>query len=199
VAFFPADHHLADEMQFARAVDGAFDVVHKHPDLLVLLGAKAEKAQVEYGWIEPGKPIANDRSSSPFVFRVNRFWEKPSEPIAQTLLSRGCLWNTFVLAGRARTFLDILESTIPNTLSCFDPVATSSAKEEEEKRASVLYEALPTGDFSHEVLTQCPERLAVLRMDDAGWGTWEHPKAYWRQSKARRLFRTRLRTLSTRG
>ncbi len=75
VAFFPADHHFADEMQFARALDGAFDVVHTHPRSLVLLGAQAEKADVEYGWIEPGRRvhIENGRGLWPAVFRVDRF------------------------------------------------------------------------------------------------------------------------------
>src|SRR5580658_6910491 len=74
VAFFPADHHFEDEMQFARALDGAFDAVHKNPRSLVLLGARADKADVEYGWIEPGRrvdPAENARSGSPSVFRVN--------------------------------------------------------------------------------------------------------------------------------
>src|ERR1019366_7133448 len=46
VAFFPADHHFEDEKRFAGAVNGAFDVVFKHPELLVLLGARADKAEV---------------------------------------------------------------------------------------------------------------------------------------------------------
>jgi len=178
VAFFPADHHFEDEMQFARAVDAAFRVVHRHPQSLVLLGARAEKADVEYGWIEPGRRVdpaedgrnsSDSRSVSPSVFRVNRFWEKPSPDVAQGLLNRGCLWNTFVLAGWARTFLEIIESISPEALESFHPVARSMLRDEETERAARLYEALPTGDFSRDILTRCPERLAVLRMDGAGW------------------------------
>jgi mannose-1-phosphate guanylyltransferase len=176
VAFFPADHHFADEMQFARAVDGAFDAVHKRPGLLVLLGARADRAEVEFGWIEPGMPMANDGSGSPPVFRVNRFWEKPSTATAQALFRHGCLWNTFVIAGRARTFLEVIESTIPHALKPFEPVADSRSRDEETERAAALYEALPPGDFSREVLTRCPERLAVLRMDGAGWGDLGTPE-----------------------
>jgi mannose-1-phosphate guanylyltransferase len=176
VAFFPADHHFADEMQFARALDGAFGVVHKHPELLVLLGARAEKAAVEYGWIEPGIAIGVDCGYSPGVFRVNRFWEKPSTAIARELLRRGCLWNTFVIAGRARSFLEIIESAIPHALQSFQTVARSQVREEETKRAAALYEFLPAGDFSQEVLTQCSSRLAVLRMEDAGWGDLGTPE-----------------------
>jgi mannose-1-phosphate guanylyltransferase len=185
VAFFPSDHHFADEMQFARAVDAAFEAVHKDPRSLVLLGARADKAEVEYGWIEPGLPIDNDRSNdrssndgsgSPSVFRVSRFWEKPSIATARALLSRDCLWNTFVIAGRARTFLEVIESTIPHALEFLRPLARPVSRDEETERAARLYEALPTGDFSREVLARCPERLAVLRMEGAGWGDLGTPE-----------------------
>jgi mannose-1-phosphate guanylyltransferase len=172
VAFFPADHHFADEMQFARALDGAFGAVHKHPGSLVLLGARAEKAEVEYGWIEPGRrvdPAEDGRSVWPGLFRVNRFWEKPSADTALGLLNQGCLWNTFVVAGWARTFLEIIESAIPEVMNSFEPVARSMLREEETERAAALYRALPTADFSRDVLTRCAERLAVLRLDGAGW------------------------------
>jgi mannose-1-phosphate guanylyltransferase len=176
-AFFPADHHFTDEMQFAHAVDGAFEIVEKHPDLLVLLGARAETAEVEYGWIEPGQLVENDCGGSLAVFRVNRFWEKPSGATAQALFRRGCLWNTFVIAGRARVFLEALESTIPETLNAFRTVAAPRLRiEEEAMRATALYEAIPASDFSREVLTKCPERLSVLRMDGAGWGDLGTPE-----------------------
>jgi len=175
VAFFPADHHFADETQFARAVDGAFEVVHKRPELLVLLGARAEKAEVEYGWIEPGMALDDDRGSVR-VFRVDRFWEKPTAATAQALLNRGWLWNTFVIAGRARTFLEIVESAVPDALKSFQPIAGARLRAEETERAAAVYESLPPGDFSREVLTRCPERLAVLRMEGAGWGDLGTPE-----------------------
>jgi mannose-1-phosphate guanylyltransferase len=157
-------------------VDGAFEVVHKRPELLVLLGARAEKAEVEYGWIEPGLPMDNDHGGSPSVFHVNRFWEKPSTATAQALLSHGCFWNTFVIAGRARTFLEIIESTTPRSLDSFQPLVGCQSRERETERAAALYEALPTGDFSRDVLTRCADRLAVLRMDGAGWGDLGTPE-----------------------
>jgi mannose-1-phosphate guanylyltransferase len=169
VAYFPADHHFVDEDRFASAVNRAFQVACEHPELLVLLGARAEKAEVEYGWIEQGQPLESNCKSSFPVFRVNRFWEKPSAATAEALLDRGCLWNTFVIVGCARAFLEILESVNPYALESFQPVAESLTQEEERERATALYEDFPLGDFSREVLTQRPERLAVLQMDDTGW------------------------------
>jgi mannose-1-phosphate guanylyltransferase len=176
-ALFPADHHYADETQFTRAVNAAFEVVNQHPEMLVLLGARAENAAVEYGWIEPGPPLDAVRTAGKWpVFRVNRFWEKPTTGLAHKLLGQGCLWNTFVVVGRALTFLEVLQSRLPETLKAFQPIANARAKEEEDERAGALYETLPSGDFSSEVLTECPEKLAVLRMDDAGWGDLGTPE-----------------------
>jgi mannose-1-phosphate guanylyltransferase len=176
VAFFPADHHFADEMQFARAVDRAFEVVHKRPELLILLGAPAEHADVEFGWIEPGRLVDGDCNGCMPAFRVNRFWEKPSAPIARDLLGRGCLLNTFVIAGRARTFLEVLESAVPDAVKAFLPVMGARLRKEAGELVAEVYETLPNRDFSHEVLTRYPERLAVIRMDDAGWGDLGTPE-----------------------
>ncbi len=89
VAFFPTDHYYSNEVGFIFAVDRAVRVAQHHSDTLVVLGAEAEHAEVEYGWIEPGT-----RFGSPFtnaLTRVRRFWEKPSYPTAQALLARGVL------------------------------------------------------------------------------------------------------------
>jgi mannose-1-phosphate guanylyltransferase len=171
VAFFPADHHYSDEPRFARAVASAFAVVDDRPELLVLLGATPDSAQVEYGWIEPGHLL----DPGP-AFRVNRFWEKPSAPLAQTLLGRHCLWNTFVIVGRAGTFLDVLGATAPDMLNALMPLANARTHYEETELCTALYEAIAPGDFSRDVLTACPRRLAVLQMENTGWGDLGTPE-----------------------
>jgi mannose-1-phosphate guanylyltransferase len=174
VAFFPSDHHYADESQFRRSVNDAFDVVNRRPDLLVMLGARADHPQVEYGWIEPGPRLDMGRRIS--AFRVHRFWEKPAAQLAETLMTLGCLWNTFVIAGRALTFLEALQSQTPDLLQAFQSLAEARSREEEDTHAAALYKNLPSGDFSRDILTQCPDKLAVLRMDDAGWGDLGTPE-----------------------
>lgn len=168
VAFFPSDHHFADETQFARAVDRAFEVVRRHADLLVVAGAEATQAEVEYGWIEPGASVEDASGALP-VFRVERFREKPPAAVAQVLLRSGCLWNTFVIAGRVRTFLDILEATVPQAVMPLHALAARMPPDEEARRAARVYEQIAASDFSSDVLTYCADRLAVVRMEGAGW------------------------------
>jgi mannose-1-phosphate guanylyltransferase len=110
VAFVPCDHYYADDEAFGQALRSAFLGAEQYPDSVVLLGAKADYAEVEYGWMELGSLISN--APAP-LWRVNRFWEKPSLPRARALLRRGCLWNTFVTVGRASAFVDLLSSHRP--------------------------------------------------------------------------------------
>jgi mannose-1-phosphate guanylyltransferase len=175
VAFFPTDHDYADEARFAHAVRSAMDVARDHPGLLVLLGAQADKAEVEYGWIERGAPIIGQHSGES-LFQVNRFWEKPSLGVARTLLRRGCFWNTFVSVGRAGTFLDILASTAPSVGGGFDPLKGTRAGPSEFESAARVYAKLPVGDFSRQVLAACTGRLAVLQLGKAGWSDLGTPE-----------------------
>jgi mannose-1-phosphate guanylyltransferase len=97
VAVFPADHFVDDDAVFVGAVASAVDAVASHPDLVVLLGIEPSSPETEYGWIEPAGP--HGPVGSVQVFRIRRFWEKPSPSLAVALFSSGCLWNSFVMAG----------------------------------------------------------------------------------------------------
>lgn len=121
VAFFPTDHYFADESAFIRGVELACETVRQQPEFLVLMGATPESADADYGWIEPGLCVGNSATNS--LFRVNRFWEKPSRSVADKLLGSGCLLNTFVMTGTVKTFIELLRSTVPDALGALAPLA----------------------------------------------------------------------------
>src|SRR5712691_3111425 len=93
VALFPSDHYFADDEEFMSHVDAAFDAVQAEPNTVTLLGITPSAPETEYGWIEPQKSILGSMPRS--ITRVSRFWEKPNASVAQTLMARGCLWNSF--------------------------------------------------------------------------------------------------------
>jgi mannose-1-phosphate guanylyltransferase len=160
VGFFPTDHHYSKEMLFAASVRLALKVVTNHPGTVILLGASPEHPEVEYGWIEPGPGLECPFTDS--LLSVNRFWEKPSTHVAQSLHARGCLWNTFVMIGRASAFLGLLKTAVPGVLQAFDAEPGLGRRDE-------AYAALTPGDFSQQVLSVSTERLSVLRLGDVGW------------------------------
>jgi mannose-1-phosphate guanylyltransferase len=113
ITFFPCDHFYADNEAFVETIRSAETFARTHPKSLVLVGAEAHYPETEYGWIEPGMPLLGERT----LLSVLRFWEKPDVSTARELLSRGCLWNTFVVIGYADTFLEMMRSRIPDVLA----------------------------------------------------------------------------------
>jgi mannose-1-phosphate guanylyltransferase len=168
VGFFPTDHHYSRESRFAASVRLATSVVTRRPDTLVLLGASAEHPEVEYGWIEPSERF--DHRFTRSLLRVNRFWEKPASPVAQALLARGCLWNTFVMIGRASAFLEILKAAVPGM------VRALAADRPLPGNADEAFARLTPGDFSKQVLSVSTEQLAVLRLGNVGWSDLGTPE-----------------------
>jgi mannose-1-phosphate guanylyltransferase len=173
VAFFPTDHYYASEAEFSLSIERAVRVAQHRSDALVVLGAEAEHPEVEYGWIEPGTKF-----DSPFtnaLLRVRRFWEKPSHPTAEALFNRGCLWNTFVMVGRASLFLALLDNTMaPGVLDAF--WLAQQQKHDTNLAQNKLWASLTSGDFSHQVLTPSAQNLAVLRVGDIGWSDLGTPQ-----------------------
>ena len=87
VAVFPSDHFILEEALLMGCVAEAAAAVAGDPGRIVLLGATPSEADAGYGWIEPGGPLGDMRAA---VYRVRRFWEKPSPERAE-VLPRGCL------------------------------------------------------------------------------------------------------------
>jgi mannose-1-phosphate guanylyltransferase len=172
VAFFPSDHHYSDEAKFMAGVELAFGMAESAPETVIALGAAATSPEPGYGWIEAGAKISTDAGCG--LLQVKRFWEKPSKNMAEFLMERGCVWNTFVLVGRARAFLEMIRASVPDTYAAFEPLIIHKTAPEEDLAAS-LYADLQAADFSRAVLSAVPERLGVLCLGDVGWSDLGDP------------------------
>jgi mannose-1-phosphate guanylyltransferase len=172
VAFFPSDHHYSEEGKFLDGLDLAFRMAQASPETVILLGAAATRAEAGYGWIEAGAAVSTHSSSG--LLRVKRFWEKPSPDVAGFLLDRGCVWNTFVMVGRALAFLDMIQSGAPDVYQAFEPVLARKAGFH-EGTMKAIYSGLASTDFSKVVLSAAPENLGVLCIGDVGWSDLGDP------------------------
>jgi mannose-1-phosphate guanylyltransferase len=145
------------------AVTDAVEVVQRAPDRVVMLGIEPRSAEPDYGWIQPLP--SSDAGAAP----IRRFWEKPSRALARILLERGCLWNSFVMAGRASAFEALVASTEPELSRALRAVAPLLGSPGESAALDHAYASLSTLGFSEAVLTRASGRLAVLRVKDVGW------------------------------
>lgn len=167
VALFPSDHHFSDDRAFMWAVEQAFETVSTRPSLTVLLGMAADRPEVEYGWIEPADLILG-RWPWP-IYRVRRFWEKPSKPIAERLEAAGCLWNCFVVVARPSTLEQLIRRATPNLYRAFAPLRLRLGTPWEEDTARAVYGGLPSTDLSRHVFQTCAGSLAVLPVTGVSW------------------------------
>lgn len=160
VGCFPCDHFYADDDSFCLTIRSAVECAEQNPESIILVGADPEYPEVDYGWIEPGVPVSEPAIGP--LSEVSRFWEKPSLHQAQALMSRGCLWNTFVTLGRATTFVELICSQVPEAVLTLSRAIADSTLEH-------AYGSLATVDFSRDVLTHLPYRFLVLRDRSSGW------------------------------
>ena len=160
VGIFPSDHYYADNAAFAATVKSAINVSSEHDDSIVLIGAKPEWPEVEFGWIEPGVLITNGTRTP--LFDVGRFCEKPRLAEARSLMRKGGLWNTFITIGRAGAFLKLLSATVL-------PTITSMAEAVVSGNLDSAYNEIETIDFSKHVLSIEPGGLLVMADNASGW------------------------------
>ena len=177
VAFFPSDHHYADEKELIAGIESAFAIAHTDPDAVILFGAAARHAEVAYGLIEPDVSSSDDsRDSDNPLPRVRRFWEKPSEAEAQMLLEKGCLWNTFVMVGRVRAFLAMIQLAAPGLYDVFASLPLRAHSEMAAEALAAVYSRIAVADFSQQVLSTHPDKLTVLSLGDVGWSDLGDPQ-----------------------
>ena len=160
VGIFPSDHYYADNAAFAATVKSAINISSEHDESIVLIGAKPEWPEVEFGWIEPGATITNGTRTP--LFGVSRFCEKPRLVEARSLMSKGGLWNTFITVGRAGAFLKLLSATVL-------PAMTSMAEAVADGNLESVYEEIETIDFSKHVLSLQTDGLLVMADNTSGW------------------------------
>lgn len=161
--FFPSDHHIADEEMFTEKLTTAFAAAETVSGI-ILLGAAATAPETEYGWIEPERTETGSKLPG-----VRRFWEKPSRAVAQTLLDRGCLWNTFVMVGRVDAFLELIRSAALRPYETFQTALARDETEPSPEAMTAIYDRMVTADFSKRVLSEVAEKLSVLSLGDIGW------------------------------
>jgi mannose-1-phosphate guanylyltransferase len=169
VVVLPSDHYVSDDAAFMRHVDTAFDAVTLRPDLVALLGIRPDSAETEYGWIEPADHLVGN------VRRIRRFWEKPDLGIARALLSRGALWNSFVVVAGVPALLALIRRALPALADAFgtlEAIATGAPGLDAIER---LYRKLPTTGFSETMLGSGAPNLAVLPVSEVQWSDWGRP------------------------
>lgn len=173
VVVYPSDHFIHPEEPFVWAVDQAVWGSTMLVDRPVLLAAEPDSLELDYGWIKPGRFLAWTGQTS--VRAVEAFVEKPDEPWARQATVDGSLWNTMVVAAKAKHLWTLGWNCFPGMMERFERLKQAIDTVDELKVLKEIYETMPRWNFSSHLLERVPERLAVIKMPDVLWSDWGNP------------------------
>jgi mannose-1-phosphate guanylyltransferase len=173
VVIYPSDHFIYPEDPFLSAVDHAVRGSTLLGGRPVLLAAKPDSLELEYGWIKPGRFLG--RTGKAPIQAVETFFEKPDEATAREARATGGLWNTMVLAAKGRELWSLGWKCFPEMMPRFEQLKEAIDTAEELRVLDAIYDAMPRRNFSSHLLQCAPERLAVMEMTEVRWSDWGNP------------------------
>lgn len=185
VLILPSDHFVLTEARFCTQMDRALKLAESNRERIVLVGAIPNRTESEYDWIDPGTaPVDGSGGRAPWPGEPTYLSAKPSSEEALALLRRGCLWNTMIVAAKARTLWYLGRRFLPSMMVYFDAFLTvlrtirekSLAPSWEEKALDALYDSISPADFSTDLLHYASRQSMVLRMEGVYWSDWGHPQ-----------------------
>jgi mannose-1-phosphate guanylyltransferase len=165
ILILPSDHYVADEAVLARALRMALEDIVEHRAGVALLGIEADEPDPELGY------IVSQASGHARLHHVRAFVEKPPADEARRLLSEGALWNSFILACRAESLIELYARHCPEVLRALKAVDLH-----DYARVARLYADLPEIDFSRQIAAGQEERLAVMAVPRCGWNDLGTPR-----------------------
>ncbi len=174
VVIYPSDHFVYPEERFLGCIADAISLGARVPDRVLILGARPDGPETDYGWIRPSAPIAGT-DAKPGLRGVDRFVEKPPLALAKETARRGGLWNTSIVIARAERLWQLGSLYLPEVMPFFTPIARKREDAFETSALEQIYRSVPVRDFSRDFLEPAARHLAVVETDGFFWSDWGRP------------------------
>lgn len=178
IFIFPSDHYIFSETTFVQAAHQLGTSAERTSSTLFLFGAQPDQPETDYGWIEPGANLPGAGDNQPR--KIVAFHEKPSPRKAAAYYRNGYLWNTLIMAGKARLLWELGCEHLPEMMESFETLRRTLAKgqtekDEERRLLSNVYENMEAANFSRTILEKATDRLAVVPLRNVEWSDWGRP------------------------
>jgi mannose-1-phosphate guanylyltransferase len=102
---------------------------------------------------------------------VRRFVEKPTLEKARRLCGDGALWNSFIVACRVESLIELYRSRCPDAVEILQGIEPRNCPQ-----LADAYRTLPRLDFSRQIAAGQEDRLAVMSVPHCGWNDLGTPK-----------------------
>ncbi|MGK5092945.1 mannose-1-phosphate guanylyltransferase/mannose-6-phosphate isomerase [Deltaproteobacteria bacterium TL4] len=166
VVILPADHLIAAEKQFIKALLEAEALTHE--GWLVTFGIRPDRPETGYGYIKAGTPLS-------VGYRVEKFVEKPDLATAKEYIqSDAYTWNAGIFMATATMLLGEYRAYAEALYDTFHEVQSTEQNLLEIKNISKVYAKIPSDSIDYAILEKS-QKVAILPVD-MEWsdlGSWE--------------------------
>ncbi len=159
----PADHWISDIPEYLTAMKRAVDAAEKKQRLCTV-GIQPYRPETGYGYIRTGEQLADG------VFQVDRFVEKPSREVAETMVqSSEYLWNAGMFVWTLPTFFGEFEKHGPEYIKSFANYRAALAQKSDLTAAALeSYKSAPSLSIDYALLEKS-KNVAVIPGSTFGW------------------------------
>ena len=172
MAVFPADHVIGKEDIFIADIKRAVEIA-TNKNLMLTFGAKPNKPETGYGYIELGDKIEGS------VYRVASFKEKPNRKKATFFLDSGrYLWNCGMFVFGADLFLQKVKECLPDLNASLEKYMDG---EKNVSRLKEFYDSVESISIDHGVMEKSSNSLGVMAASFT-WndiGSWSAVDDIW--------------------
>jgi len=156
----PADHHVADEDAFRKAITQGAALVSNGE--LLTFGVVPDRAETGYGYIRAGDAVDGGG------FRIAEFVEKPDAATAERYVASGAYaWNSGMFMFKASAYLSELERHRPDILTAVKASFEMVKGDLDFLRPGAAFGDAPAESIDYAVMERT-ERALVLPIE-IGW------------------------------
>ncbi len=174
VLISPANQFVYPEQQFLGETLYAIRAAEKLPEKVVVLAARPDGPDGEYGWVKPDHELI--RLGLRSVRAVTTFLHKPEPAMARLAYASGALWNACVMAGHVETLWRLGWRVLPDMMVLFEQLGKVIHTPKEPHVLRDIYERMPVRSLSRDLLAQVPGSAAVMEMQRVWWSEWSSPE-----------------------
>jgi len=157
----PADHWISETKEYLDVMKQAADACVKHQSLCTI-GIEPTRAETGYGYIRAGEAITSS------VRKVERFVEKPSREVAETMVqSQEYFWNSGMFAWTVDCFFQEMKLHCPEIIEAFG-VLKDSEWQGSEPMVVEAYKNAPSISIDYALLEKS-KKVNMVPGSDFGW------------------------------
>ena len=170
---FPSDHLIVGHKEFSEALSTAKELAQSR-NSLVTLGIVPASPQTGYGYIQfhKKKALIADKA-----YRVRTFAEKPTQSVAKRFLKSGdFLWNSGMFIWKASTYLEAMESLMPEHYEILKEIGDAVGTEHYQSALDDRWEYLMPESVDYGILEKSKNICVVkseFKWSDVGsWNSY---------------------------